>query len=325
MVCLCYGDDGRFVPQHNMNSVNLHPQPPCSAIIIFVIILGFFELYFSLVHIPASIEGIDGTPISNAPWLQGGDIHGKSRFNFTSALFITTHMSEAHSWYLRACWPTALQISSLLNSSDVIVYLSIGQNNTQQRDYSMLTLQQVFVNQTLIVHVKDNPGYQEGALAAMKDAMDEQWLQPYDWIIRLNPDVIIRNDSFLLHTMQTDHNASAILLDCDPEKPLRLINTDFFAIKPTALSGDAFQNVSLGEGISAESHFSHDLQSSIINKRQHRWLVNSQPNHHTCRAGLGRDKKTADVIHHHLGVDLSRPWARMPNVDKRKLDCPVPF
>lgn len=227
--------------------------------------------------------------------------------------------------YLRACWPIALQRSPLLTNSDIIVYLSIGENNTQHEDYSMLILQQIFANQTLTVHVKVNPGYQEGALAAMKDAMDEHWFKPYDWIIRLNPDVIIRNDTFLLQTMQTDCNASAIILDCDPEQPLKLINTDFFAIKPKALPDGAFQNVSLGENVYAESHFSHDLRSSIINKGNHRWLVNSQPNHHTCRAGLGRDRKTADVIHHHLGVDLSRPWARMPKVDNRRFDCPIPF
>ena len=38
-----------------------------------------------------------------------------------SMLYITTHMSEQHVWYLMSCWPGALKHSLLLNSSDVAI------------------------------------------------------------------------------------------------------------------------------------------------------------------------------------------------------------
>ena len=39
-------------------------------------------------------------------------------------LYITTHMSTTHFWYLDTCWPEALLRSSLLREADVLVYLT---------------------------------------------------------------------------------------------------------------------------------------------------------------------------------------------------------
>ena len=35
-----------------------------------------------------------------------------------------------------------------------------------------------------------------------------------DWVIRMNPDVIIRDDTLMLDVIQNDPNATAILLNC---------------------------------------------------------------------------------------------------------------
>ena len=246
--------------------------------------------------------------------------------NFRLVIFVTTHVSEAHIWYLLACWPLAMESSQLLTHADVIVYLSMGSEvDRDRRRHIMTILQHRFENQTLTIQVRDNHGYQEGALAAMKEAVEDKWFERYDWVIRLNPDVIMRNESFILETMRNDQNATAILIDCDVRNPLKMIHTDFFAIKPSVFSKDAFMNVTLEGGMSAEVHFSHDIREAVIDKGNHRWVPGSQPLHHTCRAGFQRRMETADVVHHHLGADLSRPWARMPEPNWKDLKCPIPF
>ncbi|KAL9187654.1 hypothetical protein ACHAXT_006032 [Thalassiosira profunda] len=207
--------------------------------------------------------------------------------------------------------------SELLARADVMVYLTSSTGEKAEVD----VLRETFRDQSLTVHLRENPGYEAGAMAAMKDAMVEDWFRGYDWVVRLNPDVIIRNDTFLLRTMTHDRTATGVLIDCDREKSLSAINTDFFAIKPSALGKDAFLNVSMEGGQTVEGHFARDVRESIIDKGNHRWMPGSQPTWHTCRAGFGRDMATADVVHVHMGADLSRPWAKMPEPDEGNTEC----
>jgi hypothetical protein len=54
----------------------------------------------------------------------------------------------------------------------------------------------------------------------------------YDWVIRLNPDVLFRREKWLRQTMLMP-DVDAILVDyTTPEQPLRrLLNTDFYAFR----------------------------------------------------------------------------------------------
>jgi hypothetical protein len=58
------------------------------------------------------------------------------------------------------------------------------------------------------------------------------WFDGYDWVIRLNPDVLIRREKWLRQTMLMP-DVDAILVDyTTPEQPLRLLlNTDFYAFR----------------------------------------------------------------------------------------------
>ena len=106
---------------------------------------------------------------------------------------------------------------------------------------------------------------------------------------------------------------------------MSIIHTDFPAIKPAVLLKDAFMNNSLEGGMSAEAHFVHDIREAIINKGNYWWVPGSQPVHHSYHAGMGRKMETADVVHHHIDADLSRPWSKMPESNMNDLRCPVPF
>lgn len=83
------------------------------------------------------------------------------------------------------------------------------------------------------MHDRSHLGMQEGAKAAISDASREGWFNDYDWVILVNSDVIIRNDTFMLDIMQNDPNATtAILVNCNGNNTSPKVHTDFFAIKP---------------------------------------------------------------------------------------------
>ena len=183
-------------------------------------------------------------------------------------LYVTTHMSPQHIWYLKSCWFPALQNSLLLCSSDVVAYLNPA-NDTLQEEAKKL-LKGTFQNQKITIHDHINPGKEAGAKAALEDAAKEGWFKGYDWVIWLNPDVIIRNDTYILDVMQNDLNATAILINCahfNPQKPK--VHTDFFAIKPGVLAPNTFINSTIGN---AELSFTNDISADIMNKGNHRWI-----------------------------------------------------
>ena len=226
-------------------------------------------------------------------------------------LYVTTHMSSQHIWYLKSCWIPALQNSLLLRSSDVVVHLNPSNNTVREEGKKLLKA--TFQNQTITIHDRSNPGYQSGAISALEDAAKEGWFKGYDWVIRVNPDVIIRNDTYMLDIMQNDPNATAILINCanlNPQNPQ--VHTDFFAIKPGALAPNTFINSTIGN---AEYSFTNDIGADILNKGNHRWIKNSEPKRGICRAGYYRKEDERDVTHSHVGEDKLLT----------NFTCPIPF
>jgi hypothetical protein len=73
--------------------------------------------------------------------------------------------------------------------------------------------------------------FQTGANLGPKLAFQNGWFDDYDWVIRINPDVLIRNSTWLHDKMYYNPLVEAILVQCHPHK----IHTDFFAIRPKAL------------------------------------------------------------------------------------------
>ena len=92
-------------------------------------------------------------------------------------LLVTTHMSDEHIWYLKLCWPEALQHSLLLRNADVIVYMSLKANENEEEEESedeedaekrlndnQQLLQQTFLkDQKVTIHSKENLGYWAGS------------------------------------------------------------------------------------------------------------------------------------------------------------------
>ena len=152
---------------------------------------------------------------------------------------------------------------------------------------------------------------QSGAMDALQQAAKHNWFQNYDWIIRLNPDVIIRNDTWMLDTILHDPSASGLFINCFQEYPNRgyKLHTDFFAIRTRDLPRGAFQHP---QSRNAEMAFTMDVQENILDQKKHRWVPGAGPKEDICRAGWERDIATTDVTHFH------HDW----NLDYK---CPIPF
>lgn len=247
-------------------------------------------------------------------------------------LYITTHMSKAHMWFFQNCWPVAMRNSFLLNTSDVTIYLNRGEKN---KTTSIKLLQNVFNGRNFTIHFQnetkqfhsidpvknanissyfhqlsnysinsvDDISKQMGAIKAIEDAYNDGLFTKYDWVIRLNPDVIIRNETPILNYILNDPGAAAILVDCweyrrktNPILP-KLIHTDFFALKTGVLSKDIFKKKF---GLyNAEATFTMQIENEILKTGRHRWLESSTPLSGNCRVGDRRNLDSVPVTHFH--------------------------
>jgi hypothetical protein len=114
------------------------------------------------------------------------------------AIHMTTHLSELHKDFLRRCWPAATQRLTLLKQSDLILFTS---SNSSDLDEWLEPLQ--FANKTVRYYDPDETDpYHGGAKLALVDPLEGGYLDIYDWVIRLNPDVLIRNETWLLTALQ---------------------------------------------------------------------------------------------------------------------------
>jgi len=207
-------------------------------------------------------------------------------------VYITTHMSYQHKKYLKHCWPLALRHSYLLNSSDIMLHMVAKPGEIHE---PVEIVKETFKEQQKVnYHVSNNLGKQAGAIAALKDASKFGWFNDYDWVIRLNPDVIIQNDKWLLDTIKNDENAGLLYVSCHPATypEVRGVQTDFFALKVADNLIDFNTN---GSG-NSEQFFSDKVKHLILNG-QHRHIPDSyQPHYRHCRVDANIN---GPVVHFH--------------------------
>lgn len=169
------------------------------------------------------------------------------------------------------------------------------------------------VNNFKIYFHETNPGYQQGAMLAMEVAFDMHWFDGYDWVVRLNPDVLMRDDRVISREMR---NASTVgvFVDChevrcdSPEcTRKKVVNTDFFAFRPDSVDGDAFKYANYSQ---AEAQATRAFRSAI-QSRNVSWLTGVGPLNGACRVR----GDFSPVIHEH-DINLVYPaclnWYRWP-------------
>jgi len=151
-------------------------------------------------------------------------------------LFITTHLSDQHIQYFDCCWPRLMERSKLLPKIDVMIY-----TNNQIHHYNRNVTNRItslFKYNPNVYYKHDNTnitrrqGLQRGANLPLELALREGWFSKYDWVIRINPDVLIRNSTWLVDTMLTmegQQQIDGIFVKCTNRPKL---HTDFFAFRP---------------------------------------------------------------------------------------------
>jgi len=188
--------------------------------------------------------------------------------NLRVALFITTHLPEQHIQFLDKCWPSIISRSPLLQHAEVIFL-------TSQSPPEGL-LHRVFPDKSVRVEHYSNPGYEEGAMLAMEMATKGRWFEGYDWVVRVNPDVLILEDDFLIKNM-LDKNVSGIFADCTDQANTcnnkcesSKVNTDFFAARGSELSPAWFTE--LPEQFHNAEAQANAAFRSIIQRGEDRWI-----------------------------------------------------
>ena len=132
----------------------------------------------------------------------------KSLTDLRVLLYVTSHSSLQHLQALKWIWPETVANSDLLKNSEAIFYVA------NQPPVLEKLLKDAFpTNSNVTVVNYTNDGYQEGAIKALSDAYQNNWFKGYDWVIRVNPDVIIRNDRWMLKQM-FDMDVWGVLVDC---------------------------------------------------------------------------------------------------------------
>lgn len=207
---------------------------------------------------------------------------------------------------LQQCWPHIIQNSKLVAMSDIFIF-STNINQTESK-VILSTIDKLFLpandmytkiynkqhrNVTFLAH--DNPGYQEGSNLALKEAaLHPDWFTGYDWIVRINPDVLIYNDTWIIDIMTHDPNALSILVDCTGG----IVQTDFMAFRPESYPREHYANMpNLGANAeqTATSYFAQHITNGGV-----RWL---QGHIQTGICRVGYQNPSAPVIHDHEFLD----------------------
>jgi hypothetical protein len=214
------------------------------------------------------------------------------------AIYMTTHMSEQHRQFLLHCWPAAVQRLPLLRNADLLAYTSSSNKTDEALFYNL-----GFPNVTILHYqVYD---YQEGAVVAMVDPFlpeHAHWFEPYDWIVRLNPDVLIRRDDWLRATMKDD-SVDGIFVTVGKGRIGTKVHSDFYAFRPQAAQGERFlqryEAMKEWKTLNAEKHLSIGFQGLIQSERV-RFLPNVELRNKFLFRVEGKD---SDVLHTHELVD----------------------
>jgi hypothetical protein len=243
-------------------------------------------------------------------------------------LYITTHFSDQHVRYFRCCWPKLVQQSPLISRAHILIaatnsseipmhelqYLeSLFSNNPsytfkplpENFDHKCAKYKDAFNNRLkksdnplkVPVNLKQclaNQGVQAGVKLGWvfnSTQSHDRAVVVYDWMIRINPDVLIRKASWFLETM-ANSTIQGIFVDCNK----RQLHTDFFAVRPSALSPDAFSTMGvkankLNHERTAYREFKHILEDGS----SYRFVPDVEPSQGSCRVrGNG-----ASVYHAH--------------------------
>lgn len=158
-------------------------------------------------------------------------------------LFVTTYPSDEHVSFMK-CQADLLSRTQMLKEVDVLLHVGeppAGASTGLSRE-AWRELLDAWPMHEKTLKFSTNPGKQRGAKKAMHEALTLGWFRDYDWVVRINPDVIIYDERPLFSLIQRSENW-AVVARCGKRKnwaKRRQTNSDFFAIRPEHVPIDAF-------------------------------------------------------------------------------------
>jgi hypothetical protein len=225
-------------------------------------------------------------------------------------LYYTTAGSEQHMGFLK-CWPKIFANLPTLRHADVLVYDGDANTTTARLD-EINSYLATWPNKAKTIRRGDNPGYEKGAMKAVDVAVENGWFDGYDWIIRLNPDVVIWDEGPLVANMK-DNQAWGVFANCntlrqDSNTSHRhsgrsdaRIHTDFFAVRPEKIPKKGF--ATWNDPVNAEIQATRAF-SDIVKAGADRWLLDHNRDH-ACRVRGGglwhQNDECEDILR-------SKPW-----------------
>jgi hypothetical protein len=231
------------------------------------------------------------SPVPSFTTGQGGQLgsyhYSSNTIRHTKVLlYITTLYSDTHRRYLDCCWPSLLKQSQLLQNSHVMIFSNnltemdsedtayLKSVETLFRSHKVPSLEFKFANGTpelemlrrISEEAKLNRNMttnlkQWGANMALSIAFSAGWFNSYDWVVRVNPDVLIRRSDFIVDYLEDD-SIDAVLAICGSK-----INTDFMALRPRAMEPRSFSRMynnsawTYNHEVTAKKNFLHLLDS----------------------------------------------------------------
>eukprot|EP00581_Thalassiosira_minuscula_P009573 CAMPEP_0183703944 /NCGR_PEP_ID=MMETSP0737-20130205/1476_1 /TAXON_ID=385413 /ORGANISM="Thalassiosira miniscula, Strain CCMP1093" /LENGTH=419 /DNA_ID=CAMNT_0025930751 /DNA_START=13 /DNA_END=1272 /DNA_ORIENTATION=+ len=227
-------------------------------------------------------------------------------------LYVSTHMSDQHEAYFRYCWRNMLSRLPLLEGVDVAIHFT--PNDPAKRKPGMDLIKEVFQDHNIMLYLRNYEGYlldgdgdssesktkQVGAMMTMYEAVQYDYFEGYDWVIRLNPDVLIRDDSYLREKMAISKN-SAILVNCLLGTGMYRIHTDFFAVRPEVLKKEYFPKDIRSSN--AEYVFTNAIKKTVLKSRPRNFKLvpHADPvSKGTCRVGQQRPNYETPIVHKHV-------------------------
>ncbi|CAB9520171.1 expressed unknown protein [Seminavis robusta] len=231
------------------------------------------------------------------------------------ALYMTTHLSDQHMEFLVKCWPAAIKRLPLVQQADLLVYTS---TKGMDRVFTSLGFKNVTVfhyeeawnpmGAKAAIDENNNDldtQKQEGAIRGLVDPFVQTnlWFESYDWVIRVNPDVLIRSDTWLLQTMQNP-TVAGIFVPWDSPWHGFCFHTDFFAFRPRAADRNAllesFTLQKQRQQLHAETHLFQGFKRLYQTKDPNQQLVWLPGVNKTSANGVGHVAGVnADVQHVH--------------------------
>ena len=186
----------------------------------------------------------------------------------------------------------------MLAPADVLLYAGCGNHGVKAAARWADALVRLPNANVSLAWTRWNPGYQEGAMAALVVATRRRWFDMYVWVIRANPDVLVVDHSALAAAFRPP--TGAYLYTCWSDG-VTLVNTDFFAARPSAMNSSWWgRGLHLGK-INSEASAVQVFRSSIENGTAVLTAGLGERSNGPCRTA------SAGVIHCHARCG-QQPW-----------------